>query len=111
MKITNLACLRRPVRFDAIMKTKAIVIPAANTVEIREVELKPLGAEDVLVQTTITSISAGTERMLMRGVMPHPMLQFPVVPGYETVGEVIDAGAESIHRCAEDASHRSAIAE
>jgi 3-hydroxyethyl bacteriochlorophyllide a dehydrogenase len=77
------------------MKTKAIVIPAANTVEVREVELKPLGAEDVLVRTTLTSISAGTERMLMRGVMPHPMLQFPVVPGYETVGEVIDAGAEA----------------
>jgi 3-hydroxyethyl bacteriochlorophyllide a dehydrogenase len=77
------------------MKTKAIVIPAANTVEIREVELKPLGADDVLVKTTLTSISAGTERMLMRGVMPHPMLQFPVVPGYETVGEVIDAGAEA----------------
>ncbi|MCS6846470.1 MAG: alcohol dehydrogenase catalytic domain-containing protein [Anaerolineae bacterium] len=74
------------------MKTKAIVIPAANTVELREVELKPLGADDVLIQTTLTSISAGTERMLLRGVMPHPMLQFPVVPGYETVGKVVEAG-------------------
>ncbi|PJF46747.1 MAG: chlorophyll synthesis pathway protein BchC [Chloroflexi bacterium] len=77
------------------MKTKAIVIPAAHTVELREVELKPLGADDVLVQTTLTSISAGTERMLLRGVMPHPMLQFPVVPGYETVGQVIEAGANA----------------
>jgi bacteriochlorophyllide a dehydrogenase len=75
------------------MKTQAIVIPAANTVELREVELKPLGDEDVLIRTRLTSISAGTERMLMRGVMPHPMLQFPVVPGYETAGEVIGAGA------------------
>lgn len=74
------------------MKTKAIVLPAANTVEIREVELKPLGPDDVQVQTRATSISAGTERMLMRGVMPHPMLQFPVVPGYETVGDVVEAG-------------------
>ncbi len=74
------------------MKTKAIVFPAAQTVELREVELKPLGDDDVLVRTHLTSISAGTERMLFRGVMPHPMLQFPVVPGYETVGEVIDAG-------------------
>lgn len=74
------------------MKTKAIVIPKAHTVELREVELKPLGADDVLIQTTLTSISAGTERMLLRGVMPHPMLQFPVVPGYETVGKVIEAG-------------------
>ncbi len=74
------------------MKTKAIVIPAVDTVEVREVELKPLGVDDVLVRTTLTGISAGTERMLLKGVMPHPMLQFPVVPGYETVGEVIEAG-------------------
>lgn len=77
------------------MKTKAIVIPKAHTVELREVELKPLGADDVLIQTTLTSISAGTERMLLRGVMPHPMLQFPVVPGYETVGKVVEAGANA----------------
>jgi 3-hydroxyethyl bacteriochlorophyllide a dehydrogenase len=74
------------------VKTKAIVIPAADTIELREVELKPLGADDVLIRTTLTSISAGTERMLLKGVMPHPMLQFPVVPGYETVGQVIEAG-------------------
>ncbi len=74
------------------MKTRAVVIPAAHTVELREVELKPLGADDVLIQTTLTSISAGTERMLLNGVMPHPMLQLPVVPGYETVGRVIEAG-------------------
>lgn len=74
------------------MKTKAIVIPAADTIELRKVELKPLGADDVLIRTALTSVSAGTERMLLKGVMPHPMLQFPVVPGYETVGEVIEAG-------------------
>lgn len=74
------------------MNTRAVLIPAAGQIELREVELKPLGADDVLVQTRLTSISAGTERMLLRGVMPHPMLQFPVVPGYETVGQVIDAG-------------------
>jgi 3-hydroxyethyl bacteriochlorophyllide a dehydrogenase len=77
------------------MKTKAVVFPAANTVELREVDLKPLGDDDVLIRTRLTSISAGTERMLFRGVMPHPMLQFPVVPGYETVGEVIEAGANA----------------
>ena len=78
------------------MKTRAIVIPAAHMIEMREVELKPLGADDVLVHTRLTSISAGTERMLLQGVMPHPMLQFPVVPGYETAGEVIDAGANAL---------------
>lgn len=74
------------------MNTTAIVIPQADTVELQQVALKALGPADVLVRTTLTAISAGTERMLLKGVMPHPMLQFPVVPGYETVGEVIDAG-------------------
>jgi 3-hydroxyethyl bacteriochlorophyllide a dehydrogenase len=77
------------------MQTTAVVIPAAHTIELRQVALKPLGPGDVLVRTTLTSISAGTERMLLKGVMPHPMLQFPVVPGYETVGCVIDAGADA----------------
>jgi 3-hydroxyethyl bacteriochlorophyllide a dehydrogenase len=77
------------------MQTTAIVIPAAETIELRDVSLKPLGPADALVRTTLTSISAGTERMLLKGVMPHPMLQFPVVPGYETVGEVIDAGVDA----------------
>ena len=54
-----------------------------------------MGDDDALIRTRLTSISAGTERMLFRGVMPHPMLQFPVVPGYETVGEVIEAGANA----------------
>jgi len=77
------------------MEAKAIVMPAAGRVEIRCVALKPLGPDDVLIRTTLTSISAGTERMLFKGIMPHPMLQFPVVPGYETVGVVIEAGANA----------------
>jgi bacteriochlorophyllide a dehydrogenase len=78
------------------VNTKAIVFPKAHTVEVHTVELKALGDDDVLVRTRLSSISAGTERMLLRGVMPHPMLQFPVVPGYETVGDVIDGGAKAL---------------
>ena len=46
----------------------------------------------MVVETAFTSISAGTERMLLAGQMPHPMLQLPVVPGYETVGRVVQVG-------------------
>jgi Threonine dehydrogenase and related Zn-dependent dehydrogenases len=74
------------------MEAKAIVMPAAGQIEIRRVALKPLGPDDVLIRTALTSISAGTERMLFKGIMPHPMLQFPVVPGYETVGVVVETG-------------------
>ncbi|MCA9954222.1 MAG: zinc-binding dehydrogenase, partial [Anaerolineales bacterium] len=45
-------------------------------------------------QTAYTSISAGTERMLLAGQMPHPMLKLPVIPGYETVGRVVELGAD-----------------
>jgi 3-hydroxyethyl bacteriochlorophyllide a dehydrogenase len=77
------------------MEAKAIVMPAAGQIEIRRVALKPLGPDDVLIRTALTSISAGTERMLFKGIMPHPMLQFPVVPGYETVGVVVETGANA----------------
>jgi 3-hydroxyethyl bacteriochlorophyllide a dehydrogenase len=73
--------------------TQAVVIPAAGRVELQQVMLRPPGANDVVVQTAYTSISAGTERMLLAGQMPHPMLQLPVVPGYETVGQVVETGS------------------
>ena len=77
------------------MYTTAIVIPEAEKIELREVALTEPGPEDVTVQTVYTSISAGTERMLLAGRMPHPMLQFPVVPGYETVGRVASVGRDA----------------
>jgi 3-hydroxyethyl bacteriochlorophyllide a dehydrogenase len=74
--------------------TRAIVIPEPERLELREVQLTPPAAEDVAVRTLYTSISAGTERMLLAGRMPHPMLAFPVIPGYETVGRVVGRGAD-----------------
>ena len=73
--------------------THAIVIPEPNRIELREVELTEPGPDDLVVSTAYTSISAGTERMLLAGRLPHPMLSFPIVPGYETVGRVVAAGA------------------
>lgn len=77
------------------IKSRAVVIPRRNTVELRTVQVTEPGAGDVLVRTAYTSISAGTERMLLDGRMPHPALLFPVVPGYETVGQVVQVGAKA----------------
>lgn len=74
-------------------QARAVVIPAANEIVLREVALTPAGDNDVTIETIYTSISAGTERMLLAGQMPHPMLQFPVIPGYETVGRIIATGS------------------
>lgn len=75
-------------------QTQAVVIPEAGKVELQTVSLKAPNPGDVVIQTAYTSISAGTERMLLGGQMPHPMLQLPVVPGYETVGRIVETGPD-----------------
>lgn len=74
------------------MQSRAVVIAEAGRVELQTVKLCEPGPDDVIIETAYTSISAGTERMLLAGAMPHPMLQLPVVPGYETVGRVVEVG-------------------
>lgn len=75
-------------------QTQAVVIAKPGQVGLQKVELRPYSPTDVVVQTAYTSISAGTERMLLAGQMPHPMLTLPVIPGYETVGQVVEVGSE-----------------
>ncbi len=75
------------------MQSRAVVITQPGTVVLQEVTLHEPGADDVVIETMFTSISAGTERMLLAGQMPHPMLQLPVIPGYETVGRIARIGA------------------
>jgi 3-hydroxyethyl bacteriochlorophyllide a dehydrogenase len=75
--------------------SKAVVFPSRNLIELRDVQVKEPRGGDVLIRTAYTSISAGTERMLLGGQMPHPALSFPVVPGYETVGKVVEVGKKA----------------
>ncbi len=77
------------------LKSRAVVIPRRNVVELRDVQVVEPKAGDVLIRTAYTSISSGTERMLLDGRMPHPALLFPVIPGYETVGQVVQVGAKA----------------
>lgn len=77
------------------MKSMAVVFTAPERLELREVSLRDLEATDVLVETFWTSVSAGTEKMLFTGRLPKmQMTEYPVVPGYETVGKVIKIGSD-----------------
>lgn len=61
-------------------------------IELRSLELSAPGPSDVLVAVEHTGISTGTERLLFTGQMPaFPGMGYPLVPGYETVGRVIEA--------------------
>ncbi|MEL7044128.1 MAG: chlorophyll synthesis pathway protein BchC [Pseudomonadota bacterium] len=51
---------------------------------------------DCVVEVLWSGISTGTERLLWDGRMPaFPGLAYPLVPGYESVGRVVEAGTEA----------------
>ncbi len=74
----------------------AIVIEEPGKVDLRMLELCPAQPDQVVVKTRWSGISTGTERLLFTGRMPaFPGMGYPLVPGYETVGEVVWAGADT----------------
>ncbi|NTW49106.1 MAG: chlorophyll synthesis pathway protein BchC [Chlorobiales bacterium] len=76
------------------MKSKAVVFSGPGKIELREVSLRPMNPDDVILETYWSSISAGTEKMLLDGRLPSmQMTRYPVIPGYETVGKIIKRGA------------------
>ena len=73
-------------------KSKAIVFSGVRHIELKEVTLKPVSSTDVLVETWWSSISTGTEKMALNGLIPSPPFIFPFIPGYETVGRIVEVG-------------------
>ena len=52
--------------------------------------------DDVVVDIEWSGISTGTERLLYTGQMPSfPGMGYPLVPGYESVGRISEAGSAS----------------
>ena len=84
------------------MDTLAVVIEAPEQLTLRRLELEPPGPADLVVEVDWSGISTGTERLLWSGRMPpFPGLGYPLVPGYESVGRVVDGGADVRHRIGE----------
>lgn len=84
MKAVHMAVLGR--------ETVAIVLEEPKRLSMRRLELPEPGPDDVVVEVEWSGISTGTERLLWAGKMPpFPGLGYPLVPGYETVGSVLEA--------------------
>jgi 2-desacetyl-2-hydroxyethyl bacteriochlorophyllide A dehydrogenase len=81
------------------MRIRQAVITQPFAAEVREVELPPPAANQVLVRTEASVISAGTELAVWTGT--HQWLQdpglpdwkFPFRPGYSAAGTVVAVGA------------------
>lgn len=74
------------------MDTVAVVMREPGTVALSRLGLPEPGEGELTVQVDWSGISTGTERLLWDGTMPpFPGMGYPLVPGYETVGRVIQA--------------------
>lgn len=78
------------------MKTMAIVLEQPEHIAFTPLELTPPDAGDVVIDIEYSGISTGTEKLLWNGSMPSfPGMGYPLVPGYESVGRIVAAGAAS----------------
>jgi 3-hydroxyethyl bacteriochlorophyllide a dehydrogenase len=78
------------------MNALAVVLQGPEALEMKRLELTPPTEDDVVVDIEWSGISTGTERLLWSGRMPpFPGMGYPLVPGYESVGRVREAGTYS----------------
>ncbi|MCP1675836.1 3-hydroxyethyl bacteriochlorophyllide a dehydrogenase [Natronocella acetinitrilica] len=77
----------------------AVVFSGPEQLNVQKLALDAATDEDVVVDVHWSGISTGTERLLWTGRMPQfPGMGYPLVPGYETVGRVAQAGRSSGHQ-------------
>ncbi len=78
------------------MQANAVTLKEPKSLSISRLHLNAPTDGDIVVDVKWSGISTGTERLLWSGRMPpFPGLGYPLVPGYETVGEVIASNADS----------------
>jgi len=78
------------------LNTLAVVLEKPEQLVLSRLDLTAPTEEDVVVEMEWSGISTGTERLLWTGRMPpFPGLGYPLVPGYESVGRVIDVGTRA----------------
>ncbi|MEL7252990.1 MAG: chlorophyll synthesis pathway protein BchC [Pseudomonadota bacterium] len=74
------------------MDTLAVLLKGPKDLQLGTLALKSPGEGDLVVQIHHSGISTGTEKLFWSGQMPpFPGMGYPLVPGYESVGEVMEA--------------------
>ncbi|SLN57246.1 Putative L-galactonate oxidoreductase [Roseivivax jejudonensis] len=78
------------------MQTNAVLLQRPRDLVLADLTLTDPGPRDVVVEIAHSGISTGTEKLFWTGEMPpFPGMGYPLVPGYEAAGEVVEAGPES----------------
>ncbi|MFN3970441.1 MAG: chlorophyll synthesis pathway protein BchC [Gemmobacter sp.] len=78
------------------MQTTAVILSGPQSLSLGDVVLTAPGAGDLVVEIAHSGISTGTEKLFWSGTMPpFPGMGYPLVPGYESSGVVVEAGSAS----------------
>jgi len=78
------------------LETRAVFLNGPKDLQLDTLPLKQPGLQDIVVDIAHSGISTGTEKLFWTGEMPpFPGSGYPLVPGYEAAGEVVEAGPES----------------
>lgn len=72
------------------MKSKVIIFPTPNRVELTEIDVPEPAPGQLLTKTVITGVSTGTETRVWHGT--EDPRAFPLIPGYENIGEIVAVG-------------------
>lgn len=74
------------------MHSTAVILEGPRRLSLAQVPLFDPAADDLVVDIQYSGISTGTEKLFWSGDMPpFPGMGYPLVPGYEAAGEVVEA--------------------
>jgi 3-hydroxyethyl bacteriochlorophyllide a dehydrogenase len=84
------------------MQTSAVILSGPRQLSLGQLQLTDPSSADVVIRIDHSGISTGTEKLFWSGTMPpFPGMGYPLVPGYEAAGEVVEAGADSGYHAGE----------
>jgi len=84
------------------LDARAVLLEQPERLMLATLVLNDPAPADLIVEIAFSGVSAGTEKLLWQGRMPSfPGMGYPLVPGYESVGRVVDAGSEAKARIGE----------
>ena len=78
---------------------KAVVIVAPDQVEIKDVAIPKVGPDEVLIKVLACAV-CGSDPMLVHGT--YPIAKYPLIPGHEVGGVVVETGAQVFNLCKGD---------
>ncbi|MBK1635369.1 chlorophyll synthesis pathway protein BchC [Rhodovulum adriaticum] len=81
------------------METTAVILRGPREIGLGRLGLTEPGPRDLVVEISHSGISTGTEKLFYTGNMPpFPGMGYPLVPGYEAAGEIVEAGSETAYK-------------